>query len=108
MGLGSARLLALCVGVRLCACRSAPGTGALELLDFRQNELVSVALNEDLAFHFSAELDPSSITADSVRIEDDEGREVAGERIVQHGNTLVFQADLPRSSDLLDGGLRPG
>lgn len=90
------------------ACEDPIGTpAALKLLEFRQRDFGSVALNEELVFFFSEDLDRGSITSDSVRIVDIEGRVVAGEHLVR-GGTLAFKPDLPCASNLSDGGLRPG
>lgn len=89
------------------ACGAAPNGRALELLDFRQNELDSVGLNEELLFYFSNDLERGSVTSESARILGPEGRVVAGRRVVR-GNALSFLPDLPCESDLSDGGLRPG
>src|SRR5262245_17920090 len=99
--LGSLALTGAALG-----CSDAPGGETLELLAFRQRGLVSVALNEELLFHFSADLDRGSITSDSVRIVDEQGRDVAGERKVR-GTALSFLPALPCAADLSDGGLRP-
>lgn len=99
--LGSLALASAALG-----CAGAPDEHVLELLTFRQRGL-SVALNEELLFHFSADLDRGSITSDSLRVLDEQGREVAGERTVR-GSALSFLPALPCASDLSDGGLRPG
>jgi hypothetical protein len=88
------------------ACGGAPERG-LELLEFRQQDFASVALNEELVFYFSEDLDRASITSDSVRITDAAGADVSGTREVR-GDALSFLPDLPCSSDLSDGGLSPG
>src|SRR5688572_17312071 len=87
-------------------CGGGEGARALRLLEFRQQDFDSVALNEELLFYFSSELDRSSITSDSVRVLDPWGREVAGTRSVR-GDALSFLPDLPCASDLSDGGLQP-
>ena len=89
------------------ACEGEESGWALGLLEFRQMDFDSVALNEELLFYFSSDLDRSSVTADSVRILDSQGRVVAGHRSVR-GNTLSFLPELPCAADLSDGGLRPG
>ncbi len=66
-----------------------------------------VYLNEALTFSFSEVLDRASVTADSVRIVDDEGVEARG-RLEVHGSSLRFVPLLPTSPDLSDAGLRPG
>lgn len=78
----------------------------LELRDFRQAGDRGVRINEELVFHFSADLDRTSITSDSVRIFDSKGRPAAGEFFVRR-STLEFRPDLPRRADLADGGLLP-
>lgn len=88
------------------ACGRAPEPG-LKLLEFRQQDFDSVALNEELVFYFSEGLERASITSDSVRIRDAAGADVTGERVVR-GNALSFLPALPCASDLSDGGLRPG
>jgi hypothetical protein len=89
------------------ACGGAPDARMLRLLEYRQQDFDSVALNEELLFYFSADLDPSSVTSDSVSIQDEQGGEVDGQRAVR-GNALSFLPELPRAADLSDGGLRPG
>jgi len=100
-----ARLL---LGVLLVlACGSRPEDEPLVLLEFRQNELDSVALNEELLFFFSRDLDPASVTSDSLRVIDAAGRDVPGERRLR-GDALSFLPELPCRPDLSDGGFRPG
>ncbi|MEQ1892256.1 MAG: hypothetical protein ABL998_06920 [Planctomycetota bacterium] len=90
----------------LAACGPRPGEEQLLLLEFRQNGLDTVALNEELAFFFSQELDPSSVTSDSLCILDAEGRPVRGERRVRR-ESLTFLPELPRRADLSDGAFVP-
>lgn len=89
------------------ACGDDLAHRTLRLIEFRQRDSSSVALNEELVFYFSEDLDRTSITSDSLRFLDPEGAEVAGERVVR-GSTLSFKPELPCASDLSDGGLRPG
>lgn len=103
MRLGSWLGLLLFAGT---ACGGGQNGRTLRLLEFRQMDFDSVALNEELVFYFSSDLDRTSITSDSVRVLDGQGNEVAGTRSVR-GNALTFLPDLPCSSDLSDGGLRP-
>lgn len=91
----------------LHACARHPEDEPLVLLEFRQNELDSVALNEELVFFFSRDLDPTSVTSDSLRVLDASGREVRGERRLR-GDALSFLPELPCRPDLSDGGFRPG
>ena len=91
----------------LLACGRRPEDEPLVLLEFRQNELDSVALNEELVFFFSRDLDPGSVTSDSLRVLDASGRDVRGERRLR-GDALSFLPELPCRPDLSDGGFRPG
>lgn len=97
----------LCGVLLLAACGARPAVEPLLLLDFRQNGLDTVALNEELAFFFSSELDPSSVTSDSLCILDADGRPVRGERRVRR-DALLFLPELPRRADLSDGAFVPG
>lgn len=78
----------------------------LELLSFRQDRQRGVFLNEPLVFHFGAELERTSVTAESVRITGPDGSSARGVFRV-HGNRVEFVPDIPRSADLSDGGLLP-
>jgi len=89
------------------ACSESHAAHSLKLLEFRQQAFDSVALNEELLFFFSEELDPSSVTSETLQILDERGRGVAGERVVR-GNALSFLPALPCAPDLSDGALRPG
>ncbi len=89
------------------ACGGGQNGRVLRLLEFRQKDFEGVALNEELLFFFSFDVDRSSVTSDSVRVLDDQGRAVAGIRSLR-GNALSFLPELPCASDLGDGGLRPG
>jgi hypothetical protein len=91
----------------LAACRDEVQAGALRLIEFRQLDFDSVALNEELLFYFSSELERSSVTHGSVRILDEDGNSVPGELSVR-GNALSFHPVLPREPHLNDGGFRPG
>lgn len=108
-GLSSRPMRARCLvgALLLAACGPRPGEEQLLLLEFRQNGLDTVALNEELAFFFSQELDPSSVTSDSLCIFDAEGRPVRGERRVRR-ESLTFLPELPRRADLSDGAFVPG
>ena len=73
---------------------------------FDQEGQSGVLLNETLVFHFSEELDPSSVTMASARISDAHGHSVPGEFEVRR-DQLLFRPALALAKDLLDGGFRP-
>jgi hypothetical protein len=83
----------------LASCSGGQEGSVLRLLEFRQMDFESVALNEELQFFFSADLDRSSVTSDSVRILDEQGHEVAVERSVRR-NALTVLPELPCAPDL--------
>lgn len=95
------------IALALGACAPAPTSLPLELLAFRQAGKTNVALNETLVFHFSQELDPSSVTTATVEIAAADGTKARGIFRVQR-STLEFVPDLPRARDLSDGGLLAG
>jgi len=66
-----------------------------------------VYLNEDLVFHFSAEVDRTSVTRDSVRIATKDGRPARG-RLVVDGTKVRFVPAPVLAPDLSDGGYVPG
>jgi len=77
-----------------------------ELTRFDQEGLQGVLLNEALVFHFSDELDVSSVTLTSARILDSFGRSIPGVFDVRR-DQLIFHPRLALGADLMDGGLRP-
>ncbi len=91
----------------LGGCDPSPASlDVLRLTAFAQDGDEGVFLNETLVFHFSGELDRSSVTRETVRISAPDGTPAAGElRVV--GTQLHFLPDLPRAPGLFDGGLLP-
>jgi hypothetical protein len=85
----------------------AHGPDVLALEFFRQAGTEGVLLNETLVFHFSTELEPTSVTSGTVRILDEAGRPARGQLLVERGR-LEFRPALPSSPKLVDGGLLPG
>ena len=85
----------------------APQAKVLRLLDFHQANAEGVFLNETLVFHFSDDLDRSSVTRHSLRIVDSRGSRVPG-TIEVAGSRVRFHPRFPTSPDLSDGGLLPG
>ncbi len=91
------------------ACRDSSGPRARELLlgSFAPQIRQNVFLNEDLIFHFSAEVDPASVNAESVVVQARGGERAQG-RLRVEGRKIIFRPDAPRARDLSDGGYRPG
>ena len=95
-------------GLLFGACgQEAPVHDGVLLTAFRQAGQEGVLLNEPWVMHFSAELDPASVTRASARVVDEAGRSIAGHFEV-HEAQLVFHPRLAMRGDLSDGGLRPG
>lgn len=103
-------LLVLCLGLFVAAltgcAKSSPLPAPFVLMSFHQAGQDGVLLNEPLVFHFSDEIDPSSITGASVRVLDSQGKPIQGDFDVRL-DQLVFQPKLPLHRDLQDGGFRP-
>jgi len=93
----------------LTACTGSEGgpqrTLRLERMDPTIKE--GVFLNEPLTFHFSADVDPLSISRESVVIETEQHERARG-RLSVEGRRVVFRPDVPHAQDLSDGGFRPG
>ena len=64
-------------------------------------------LNEDLVFHFSGEIDRTSVTHDCVRVTDAQGRRARG-RLDVDGPRVRFVPATVLAPDLSDGGYVPG
>lgn len=79
----------------------------LYLSQFVQAAEHGVFLNEPLVFHFTRELDQTSVTRETVRIVDEAGVPARGRLLVRRSQ-LRFLPELPLESDLSDGGFRPG
>jgi hypothetical protein len=79
----------------------------LELLMARPENPEGVFLNEDLVFHFSADVDRASVTRDSVRIATRDGRPARGTLSVE-GSRVRFAPAPVLARDLSDGGYLPG
>jgi Big-like domain-containing protein len=103
-------VLGLLLFSALCACGpevGAPSPG-LRLEQFRPGAAEGVYLNEPLVLHFSDDLDPLSVTRESVRIRPKGGGPAARGVFDVEGRRLRFRPDPALEPDLMDGGLRPG
>lgn len=106
--LGWSCWLMLAASLLVAGCRPAQSPArTLELQDFFQAGERAVLLNETLVFHFTAEVDPTSLTAESLRIIAPDGEPARG-RAECSRNQILFHPDIPRRRDLTDGGLLPG
>jgi len=93
----------------LAACTGSEGSPQRTLRLERMDPTIKdgVFLNEPLTFHFSAEVDPLSISRESVVIETEQHERARG-RLSVEGRRVVFRPDVPHARDLSDGGFRPG
>ena len=87
--------------------RGQPEARVLSLEAVRPTDAQGVFLNEELVFTFSAPVDPSSVTAESLRIVSAGGEPARGEWTVR-GRQARFQPSPTLARDLSDGGYRPG
>ena len=102
--------LLIVFGLAACSPTEADEVRFLRLEQFRPRPeaRVGVFLNEPLVLHFSAPVDPSSITAESLSVRaEDSGRRAEG-RFEVDGRRVTFAPKLGKARDLSDGGLRPG
>lgn len=100
--------LLLLAGLALsCGDTRAAGPGELVLRSFAPQIKQNVFLNEELSFHFSAEVDPASVNTESVVIETLGGERALG-RLSVVGRRIAFRPEAPHARDLSDGGFRPG
>lgn len=88
---------------------TAPADPALRLVGVRHLEAAEpLALNEDIVLTFSAALDGTSVTGESIHLVDTTtGMDVEGAWIPS-GRTLRFRPRPALKSDLSDGGFQPG
>lgn len=109
---GPARLAAaFLLGVALGSCGGAGGeSGALVLLSLDAgSDPERVALNQPITFLFSRDVDPASVSADTLLLR--EAPEFAVEargRFEVEGAVVRFHPDLPKDFERPDGGLRIG
>lgn len=89
-----------------CAPPQPPSPPWLELVQVRPEDRNGLFLNEELVLHFSAPVDLTSVTRDSVRVLGPAGDAAAGTLVVE-GERVRFVPEPPLSPDLSDGGLHP-
>ena len=107
---GSRRMSALAsvAAVVLSACGqpTPPEPETLRLLQIRPENPLGVYLDEELVLHFSAPVDPTSVTHASLQVVDTAGRAARG-RIVVEGAQVRFEPAPVLSATLVDGGFAP-
>lgn len=104
----------LCLLLGSCA-EQEPEARFLELVQFRPANTTGVFLNEPLVFHFSEDLDPTSVLGSAVRIVARAPETAAGAgdsleargELQLTGNKLVFTPAPVLAADLSDGGYLP-
>jgi hypothetical protein len=105
-------LFLCCVACGLPGCEQAEIEAApvlrLEQVRPRRGQRVGVFLNEALVFHFSAPIDPVSVTWESLAVRTLKSGISAQGRFEVQGHQIRFLPDLGRKRDLTDGGLVPG
>lgn len=92
----------------LCGCEPSDPVGGTPLRVVQvQPARPTIRLNEDLSIRFSQPVDPTTVTEDTVYVEDERGQRVAGSRSVS-GHRIRFVPRSPLAADLGDGSFRPG
>lgn len=67
----------------------------------------TVFVNQDVVVHFSAPLDPASVTRNAVRIVDEHGQRLDGQLLVG-SRSVRFRPTPPATAELDDGTFHPG
>ena len=101
-----AALLALALGVASCGGGGEGGNPDLVLVGFNVPNVAGIPLNQPLIFTFSNDVDPSSITPDTLRVVGDLGPNF--ETQVVDGNLIALLPRSPNFEDYSDAGLLPG
>lgn len=89
-----------------CGQPAQPEPQTLRLLQVRPENPLGVYLDEELVLHFSAPVDPTSVTHASVQVVDAAGRTARG-RIVVEGAQVRFEPAPVLAASLVDGGFAP-
>lgn len=106
-GRGDRHGVPLLAALTVVACsQPSPVIRSMTLEDFRPSNRTGVYLNEDLVLTFSCEVDPATVTAQSVRVVSEDGEPARGSWEVQ-GRVIQFRPDPVLGRDLDDGGYRP-
>lgn len=100
-------ILMLSVSVSMTSCGGGSGgeNPDLVLLGFNVPNLSGIPLNQALIFTFSADINPQTITPDSLRVVGTAGPFF--EEIVVDGNLVALLPTTPNFADYSDAGLQP-
>jgi hypothetical protein len=107
-GVSPGRTFSVLLALSLAACTKTPSSAPkyLSVTLALPRNADGVFLNEPLTFFFSAEIDRSSVTAESVSIRTPDNVPARG-AIAVNGNSITFTPAPVLASDLSDGGYRP-
>ena len=98
-------VMALALGAASCGGGGSGGNSDLVLVGFNIPNIGGVALNQPLMFTFSADVDPQSITPDTLRVTGALGPNF--ETTVVDGNLVALLPRSPNFEDYSDAGLLP-
>ncbi len=105
----AAVLVVVALSLSMTSCGGGGGSGGgsdLVLLGFNLPNLAGIPLNNPLIFTFSANVNPLSITPDTLRVVGAIGPFF--ETTVVDGNLVALNPDIPNFDDYSDAGLAPG
>ncbi len=105
-GLLALVVLMLAVGATSCGGGSSEPEPDLVLLGFNVPNVAGIPLDQPLIFTFSAAIDPTSITPDTLRVVGAQGPFF--ETTVVDGNLVALVPRVPNFDDYSDAGLLPG
>ena len=103
--------LALGVGATVTSCGgggSGGGSSAMVLVGFNLPNIAGVALDTPLVYTFSQDVDPASVTPDTIQVTGPQDFGFTFETIVVDGNLVAELPRIPRFEDYSDGGMFAG
>jgi len=103
--LSATAVAALGVSAVSCGGAGRDGAGNLVLVSFNLPNIAGVPLNQPLIFQFSDNVDPSSVTPDTIQVVGSPS--FTFERIVVDGNLVAELPFIPNFEDYSDSGLAP-
>ncbi len=102
---GLACVAAAALSLTAVSCGGGLGTPQMVLVSFSQPNIAGVALNAPLIFTFSDDVNPASITPDTVQVNGDPS--FTFETIAVDGNLVALLPFIPNFEDYSDSGMAP-
>lgn len=103
--------LSFTLGIFLAACSGGSGGGSSENFQLTRISLLEGAVwkvNQEIVFTFSADVDFSSVSSNTISIQTTSGAPATGTFFARGTNRVVFQPTCPTLANLSDTGLKAG